>query len=84
MASAFNLCLSRAKQFRTDAKGGATLQAAMLFGAVAMALSVLIAPQLKGVVDTYAENRALGIDKVITGNVKPVKQITIRKSVLDK
>ena len=50
MAPAFNQCLARAKQFKSDAKGGATLQAAMLFGAVAMALSVLIAPQLKSAV----------------------------------
>ncbi len=75
---------AKADKFKKEDKGGATLQAALLFGGVAMALSVLIAPQLKSAVDTYAENRALGIDKVITGSIKPTRQITVRKSVLDK
>jgi hypothetical protein len=61
-----------------------TVQTAMLFGAVAMALSVLVAPQLKNAADTYAENRALGLDRVITGSINKSKQYTIRKSVLDK
>ncbi len=68
-----------------DNYGGATLHTALLFGAVALALSVLIAPQLKNAADTFAENRALGIDRVITGTIsKEPKTYTIRKSVLDK
>lgn len=70
--------------FKKDTSGGATLQTAMLFGAVALALSVLAAPQLKSAADTYAENRALGIDRVMTGSVQKAKEYTIRKSVLDK
>ena len=76
--------LPRIKSFFRNDHGGATLQSAMLFGAVAMALSVLAAPQLKKVTDTYAQNKALGIDRVITGSIKQDKQYTVRKSVLDK
>lgn len=75
------------RRFMNDTHGGATLQTALLFGAVAMALSVLIAPQLKNAADIYAQNKALGIDRVMTGSVeKPddTKTYTIRKSVLDK
>lgn len=72
------------KKFTVDTHGGATMQTALLFGAVAMALSVLVTPYLKSAADTYAENRALGIDRVITGSVKKTKHFTIRKSVLDK
>lgn len=74
----------RLSKFSENCHGGTTVQTAMLFGAIALALSVLIAPQLQGAVDTYAENRALGIDHVITGSLKPSKKYTIRKSVLDR
>lgn len=70
--------------FQNNQYGGSTVQIALMFGAVAMALSVLVAPQVRNAVDVYAENKALGIDRVITGSIKPAKQYTIRKSVLDK
>ncbi len=63
------------------------MQTALLFGAVAMALSVLVAPQLKNAADIYAQNRALGIDRVMTGSIprdEKAKTYTIRKSVLDQ
>ena len=69
---------------KRDESGGAAVQSALMFGAIAMALSVLIAPQLKNAVDVYAENRSLGIDRVITGSVDKPKRYTIRKSVLDQ
>lgn len=86
MASSVTKLFHKISQIRKDSHGGATVQTALLFGAVALALSVLIAPQLQGAVDTYAENKALGIDRVITGSLKPkkTKQYVIRKSVLDK
>jgi len=70
--------------FRSNESGGSSVQIALMFGAVAMALSVLVAPQVKNAVDIYAENKALGIDRVVTGSIKPAKEYTIRKSVLDK
>ncbi|MGB7286467.1 MAG: hypothetical protein WBC71_06005 [Salaquimonas sp.] len=76
--------ISFKKAFKADQSGSTTTQTAMLFGAIAMALSVLVAPQLQSAVEVYAENKALGIDHVITGSVKPSKQYTVRKSVLDK
>ena len=73
-----------AKKFFENTYGGATLQSALLFGAVAMALAVLVTPQLQHAADIYAENKALGIDRVITGSVEKKRTYTIRKSVLDK
>lgn len=85
MAGNFSKLSGMIGKFRFDDHGGATLHTALLFGAVAMALSVLIAPQLKNAADTYAENRALGIDHVLTGSIsKEPKTYTVRKSVLDK
>jgi hypothetical protein len=83
MQKIFTNMLQTAKCLGNNESGGAAVQSALLFGAIAMALSVLIAPQLKNVADTYAENRALGIDRVITGSIEKPKRYTIRKSVLD-
>jgi len=72
-------------KFRNDNSGSTTLHTALLFGAVAMALSVLLTPQLKKAADAYAENSALGIDRVMTGAIsKEGKTYTVRKSVLDE
>lgn len=85
MKDLFSRLTDKTIKLISDDNGGATLHTALLFGAVALALSVLIAPQLKNAADTYAENRALGIDRVITGAIsKEPKTYTIRKSVLDK
>ena len=73
-----------AGNFIKNTYGGATLQSALLFGAVAIALAVLVTPQLQQAADVYAENKALGIDRVITGSVEKKRTYTIRKSVLDK
>lgn len=64
--------------------GNITVQSALLFGAVALSLSVLAAPLLNDAADRYAENRALGIDRVMTGSIEKSKTYTVRKSVLDK
>ena len=79
-----NLIIGKILDFRTNIHGGSSVQIALMFGAVAMALSVLVAPQVRNAVDIYAENKALGIDRVMTGSIKPAKEYTIRKSVLDK
>ena len=76
--------ISKVFSFANDRHGGASVQTALLFGAVAIALSVLTAPFLEEAADTYAENRALGIDRVMTGSVKKSRRYTIRRSVLDK
>lgn len=75
------------KEFKNSEYGGASLQGALLFGAIALALTVLLTPQLKKAGDYYAENRGLGIDKVITGAIEKKSTTTrrvVRKSVLDK
>jgi len=64
--------------------GNITVQSALLFGAVALSLSVLAAPLLNEAANRHAENRALGIDRVVTGSIEKSRTYTIRKSVLDK
>lgn len=72
-------------EFRFNRSGGATMQSALLFGAVGLALAVLLTPQLKSASDYYAENRALGVDRVITGAIeKKIQRRIVRRSVLDK
>lgn len=84
MRTHFVSIVGKVSDFQKNQHGGSTVQIALMFGAVAMAISVLAAPQVRNAVDIYAENKALGIDRVITGSIKPTKQYTIRKSVLDK
>lgn len=76
-----------------DKTGGAALRFSLLFGVAAIALALLVTPQLKKAADNYAENKALGIDRTLTGSVdddqgqerKPrIKIYHIRKSVLDQ
>lgn len=79
------ICSSRfAAALWANNKGNITVQSALLFGAVALSLSVLAAPLLNDAADRYAENRALGIDRVMTGSIEKSKTYTVRKSVLDK
>ncbi|MCB1386221.1 MAG: hypothetical protein KDJ80_09815 [Nitratireductor sp.] len=68
-----------------DRSGNVTVQSALLFGAIVMSLSMLAVPYLKQAADTYAQNRALGIDRTTTGSVSGgrIRTYTIRKSVLD-
>lgn len=83
----FSKTFSNISKFSNDENGGASLQAALLFGAVTLALTVLVTPQLKKAGDYYAENRGMGIDRVITGAIEKnskSKITVIRKSVLDK
>lgn len=62
--------------------GSATVQTALLFGGIALAVAVLAAPMLQGAAGYYAQNRAFGIDRVMTGGVAKGERVTIRKSVL--
>lgn len=73
-----------ANRFWTNHGGNITVQSALLFGAIALSLSVLAAPLLNNAANRYAENRALGIDRVMTGSIEKSKTYTVRKSVLDK
>lgn len=68
----------------TCRKGGASVQAALMFGAVAIALAVLVTPQVEKAADIYAQNRALGIDRVLTGSIEKSRRYSVRKSVLDE
>jgi len=71
------------RRFGRCDSGNSPVQTAMLFGAIAMALSVLAAPFLQGAASYYADNRAFGIDRVLTGSVEQRDETyTVRRSVL--
>jgi hypothetical protein len=67
-----------------DAQGGSSAtQTALLFGGIALAVAVLAAPMLQAGANYYAQNRAFGIDRVMTGGVAKTERVTVRRSVLD-
>jgi hypothetical protein len=68
--------------FAANRSGTATVQTALLFGGIALAAAVLAAPLLQGAAGYYAQNRAFGIDRVMTGGIAKGERVTIRKSVL--
>ena len=71
------------KPFLADTSGNITIKTGMIIGAFALTLSVLAAPVLDNVSQTYADNTAFGIDKMITASVKSKEErYIVRKSVL--
>jgi hypothetical protein len=62
---------------------GHSVGMALFIAAIAVATALIAPPFLNGAADRYADNRAFGIDTVITGSVEKAKRHTIRKSVLD-
>lgn len=74
------------RKFARDKSGSTTLKSALLFGAVAMALSVLTAPLLHDATESFSENNSFGIDRVLTGSVADTgtksEKYLIRRSVL--
>ncbi|MEM9279638.1 MAG: hypothetical protein AAGA76_13795, partial [Pseudomonadota bacterium] len=72
------------KEFGKSQSGESSVQLAAFFSALAVAVALMSAPMLNHASKQYAENRALGIDNVITGSVEKTKRYTVRKSVLDE
>ncbi|MCC0021157.1 MAG: hypothetical protein H6888_08775 [Nitratireductor sp.] len=73
-------------RFRDDARGGAAMQSALLFGGIGIAMALLLAPQLRDASERYAVDQSMGIDRTMTGSIgRDVegKRYVIRKSVLD-
>lgn len=66
--------------------GSAHQQIALLFGAVSIAMAVLLVPLLNDASQNYAFNKAVGIDRMTTSSIRkktgPVRRV-VRKSVLD-
>ena len=68
-----------------DKSGNITIKTGLMLGAIAMTLSVLTAPIIDNVSQTYADNTAFGIDRLMTGSIEPKKErYIIRKSVLSR
>lgn len=66
--------------------GSAHQQIALLFGAVTIAMAVLLVPMLNDASQNYAFNKAVGIDRMTTSSISKSsgpKRRVIRKSVLD-
>lgn len=62
---------------------GQSVQWTAFLGAVAIATALIVPPILDNAAKTYADNRAFGIDRVITGSVEESRRYTVRKSILD-
>lgn len=71
------------RRFAADRGGNTSVQTAMLFGAVAVALAVLVAPLLHSAANQIADTRALGIDRVITGSIEK-NSYRVNRSVLSE
>ena len=71
------------RTFNESISGESTIKMAAFFGALAVVVALVGAPMLDKASKEYADNRAFGIDQVITGSIEKSKRYTIRKSVLD-
>lgn len=71
---------SRIRRFTADKSGGASVQAALMFGSIGLALSLLAAPLLAQAVATMGDR---GVDGMTTGSIGGGNRYTVRRSVLD-
>jgi hypothetical protein len=69
-------------RFLGNVSGGASVQAAMLFGAAGIALALLGAPVMQAAATRFADSGGPGVDRTTTGSVSPVNRYTVRRSVL--
>jgi len=69
--------------FLANSSGNASMQFALIAGAVSIASALLVPLVFKGS-SQIASNEIYGVDRTVTGSIKPVKRYHIRKSVLDK
>jgi hypothetical protein len=70
-------------RFAGDERGGASVQAAMLFGAIGVAMALLAAPLLQGAVERHASSGSFGLDTVTTGSIAQANRYVVRRSVLN-
>ncbi len=73
--------LGQDNSWGVDAGMGA-LRVALLFGSVAVALTLILMPAIQGVTGTRQASNEFGIDTMTTGSVNYNGQYTIRRSVL--
>lgn len=69
--------------FLTNSSGDASMQFALIAGAVSIASALLVPLVFKGN-SQIASTDIYGIDRTVTGSIEPVKRYHIRKSILDK
>jgi len=75
-ASKFSLIF----RFAADRSGGASIQVALMFGSIGLALSLLAAPLLQQAVANRGDR---GVDAMTTGSIGGGNRYTVRRSVLD-
>ncbi len=78
-----NKVRDRKKSFLTQSSGGVSKQFALIAGAVSIASALLVPLVFKGN-SQIASTDIFGVDRTVTGSIKPVKRYQIRKSILDK
>ena len=69
-------------QFFENKEGGKLLRSVVLFGAAAIAGSIMAASFLDDYSEQYAASQGYGIDGTVTGSVNKTKRYTLQKSVL--
>lgn len=60
------------------------MQTALVFGAAALALALIGTPLMHSASIRFARDASPGIDRTITGSVRPAARFTIRRSVLSE
>lgn len=66
--------------FLRNEGGGASMQAALVFGAAGLALALIGAPLMQGAGERIASGGS--VDRMSTGSVAPATRYTVRRSVL--
>ena len=77
---------NRKNRFLSNAAGDASMQFALMAGAVSVATALLVPLVFKGN-SKIASTDIYGIDRTVTGSIKPAKSVKryhIRRSILDK
>ncbi len=68
-------------RFFKDSNGGTTLQVALLFGAIGLAVALLATPALDAASQRIASSE-YGVDQTVTGSVSKSSKYILRRSIL--
>ncbi len=69
--------------FLANEAGSSTVNAALVFSALAIVLAIVVPTAFEKSTALYANN-SNGVDRIVTGAVKNSKRYHIRKSILDQ
>jgi hypothetical protein len=67
----------------TENRAGPLWRFTVIFAATALGATILAAPMMRNVVQSYAGGGSYGIDRILTGSTSRTTRYTVRKSVLN-